>query len=144
MSDTAQCLKHGGNTETGRDLAVLRGHEDFVISAAFSPDGMRVVTVSGDKTARVWDAETGREVADLRGPNDDTNSAAFSPDGKRVVTASDDKTARVWDIRVATAPAAELVKETCARLAGLSKFSRDEMRLAGDPESMEEIDVCKP
>jgi WD40 repeat protein len=26
-----------------------------VVSAAFSPDGSRVVTDSGDKTARVWD-----------------------------------------------------------------------------------------
>jgi WD40 repeat protein len=32
----------------------LKGHEDFVRSAAFSPDGQRIVTASYDKTARVW------------------------------------------------------------------------------------------
>jgi WD40 repeat protein len=38
-----------------------------VNSAAFSPDGTRVVTASDDKTARVWDATTGKLVAVLRG-----------------------------------------------------------------------------
>ena len=33
---------------------VLRGHEGRVSSAAFSPDGTRIVTASGDNTARVW------------------------------------------------------------------------------------------
>jgi hypothetical protein len=33
-----------------------------VSSAAFSPDGSRVVTVSNDYTARVWDAVTGKSL----------------------------------------------------------------------------------
>ena len=33
---------------------MLRGHDDAVLSAAFSLDGARVVTASHDKTARVW------------------------------------------------------------------------------------------
>ena len=37
-------------------MAVLRGHEGRVNSAAFSPDGSRIVTASGDNTARIWDA----------------------------------------------------------------------------------------
>ncbi len=68
-----------------------------MLSAAFSPDGFRVVTASADKTARVWDAATGAVLATLSGHGDWVNSAAFSPDGSRVVTASFDNTARVWD-----------------------------------------------
>ena len=37
-----------------REILVLRGHESAVWSAGFSPDGTRIVTASGDKTARVW------------------------------------------------------------------------------------------
>jgi WD40 repeat protein len=37
------------------------GHEDWVHSAAFSPDGARIVTASADRTARIWDATTGTE-----------------------------------------------------------------------------------
>jgi serine/threonine protein kinase len=48
-------------------LAVLSGHGDIVFSAAYSPDGSRIVTASDDKTARVWDARTGAQLAVLSG-----------------------------------------------------------------------------
>ena len=73
---------------TGRELTVLRGHADAVRSAAFSPDGKRIVTASYDRTARIWDAATGKELTVLRGHEDPVLSAAFSPDGTRIVTAS--------------------------------------------------------
>ena len=38
-----------------------------MLSAQFSPDGTRIVTASGDKTARVWDAATGKTLATLAG-----------------------------------------------------------------------------
>ncbi|HEU4418892.1 MAG TPA: hypothetical protein VFT55_08125 [Planctomycetota bacterium] len=40
---------------TGKETTILRGHEDCVRSASFSPDGTRVLTASLDNTARLWD-----------------------------------------------------------------------------------------
>ena len=50
-----------------------------VTSAAFSPDGTRIVTASGDQTARVWDATSGEELAELHGHTNVVNTALFSP-----------------------------------------------------------------
>ncbi|WP_147333195.1 hypothetical protein, partial [Archangium gephyra] len=78
------------------ESVVLKGHEGYVWSAAFSPDGQRIVTASLDKTARVWKADGRGEPVVLRGHEASVSSAEFSPDGHRIVTASSDKTARVW------------------------------------------------
>jgi WD40 repeat protein len=114
-----------------------------VTSAAFSPDGSRIVTASRDGTVRIWDAATAREIAVLRGHDGSVISAAFSPDGLRIVTASGDETARMWDAHLQTMSAELLLTEACARLSGLSKLTREEMRLASYPETMPEIDVCE-
>ena len=45
-------------SETIRLAQVLRGHENWVHSAAFSPDGGRIVTGSSDRTARIWTSMT--------------------------------------------------------------------------------------
>jgi WD40 repeat protein len=81
----------------------LQGHTYVVNSAVFSPDGERVVTASGDHTARLWDAKTGAALATLAGHSGTVWSATFSLDGTRVVTASDDHTARLWDAKTGAA-----------------------------------------
>jgi len=70
-------------------------------------------------------------------------SAVFNPDGTRIVTSSFDGTARIWDVHVSKMTATELIAEVCSRrLRGITTLSRDEMRLAGYPDDMREIDVC--
>ena len=74
------------------------GHQNSTVwSAAFSPDGNRIVGASWDKTARIWDAASGKAIFELRGHGASVNSATFSPNGKRIATGSLDKTARIWD-----------------------------------------------
>ena len=80
----------------------------------------------------------------LAGHEDWVQSAAFSPDGTRIVTASADRTARIWDVRFATMSAQGLIIEVCTRrLPGMTNLNRDQMRLAGYPDTLPEIDVSE-
>jgi hypothetical protein len=49
---------------------------------------------------------------------------------------------RIWGAHLQTMSAKDLLAEACARLAGVTKLTREEMRLAGYPDSMSEIDIC--
>ena len=55
----AQSALRGALNVPAAVLSVLRGHEDQVERASFSPDGTRVVTASDDGTARIWNPATG-------------------------------------------------------------------------------------
>src|SRR5439155_20242389 len=61
------------------DAVTLTGHIGAVWSAAFSPDGTRIVTAGNDNTAVVWDTASGRNVAELKGHRGLIKAAAFSP-----------------------------------------------------------------
>jgi len=94
-------------------VARLIGHDWSVSSLEFSRDGAQLVTASGDRTARIWDAsrwlsagaESNGEVrvshssTTLIGHTSMVFSAAFNPIRAAVVTASADGTVRVWDAR---------------------------------------------
>ncbi len=113
-----------------RDLReqLVLGHANRVRSAAFSPDGTRIVTAALDKTARIWDAATGKPIGEpLRGHDDIVFSAALSPDGQRIVTASWDKTARIWDALTGK-PIGEPLKGHEGRVYGAA-FSPDGKRI---------------
>ena len=80
----------------GKCLLTLEGHSGPVIAVAVSADGHRILTGSGDRTARMWDAATGKFLFELEHSNP-VCSLAFSPDSQRILTASFDPTPRVWD-----------------------------------------------
>jgi WD40 repeat protein len=74
----------------------VRGHDAALLSAAFSPDGQRIVSASSDKAVRVWRADGSGELLVLRGHDDRVSGAEFSPAGRYIVSASKDKTIRIW------------------------------------------------
>jgi WD40 repeat protein len=88
----------------------LEGHTDKVCNLALSPDGRRLLSVSDDKTMRLWDLETGNQLRLLEGHTNFVLGVAFSPDGKRALSGSggeflnnrfsagSDKSLRLWDL----------------------------------------------
>lgn len=74
----------------------LQGHAGQLASVVYSADGSRILTASGDKTAKIWDAKTGKLLVSLNGHTSVLVSAAFSKNGKRIVTGSM-QNAKVWD-----------------------------------------------
>jgi WD40 repeat protein len=81
----------------GKLVALLKGHTQVVFALAFSPDGKRLISGSGDTTAIVWDLATRRQVLRLSGHTKAVKAVAFTNDGRRVVTGSSDETLRLWN-----------------------------------------------
>jgi len=81
---------------TGALIAPLNGHTEAVRSAQFSADGSKIVTVSDDNSAKIWDASTGAAIGSLNGHTMGLRTAQFSSDGRKIVTASKDNSAKIW------------------------------------------------
>ena len=83
---------------TGKEVAVLAAHKDYVVSVAFSPNGQLLATGSFDHTARLWDVRTKQLRSTLEGHRGAVMSVAFSRDGAWVASGSIDSTIHVWDV----------------------------------------------
>ncbi|TIW51873.1 MAG: hypothetical protein E5V56_13905, partial [Mesorhizobium sp.] len=83
---------------SGAETVVLKGHEEALERAEFSPDGSRILTAARDGTARLWEATSGEQLFILR-PVSNYPTAIFSPDGTRVLTAGENSDATLWDAR---------------------------------------------
>lgn len=86
--------------QNGSRLLHLQGHEeeDAVTGAAWNAAETRIVTISTDNTARIWDAETGTMLGTLAEHTGAVTQATWRRDGQLLVTASQDGTARIWKI----------------------------------------------
>ena len=96
-------------TNVGNDLAFIghfvtppqhftyAGHSNYISAVAWSPDGKRIASASGDHTAQVWDASNGGHVVTYRGHSADVLTLAWSPGGQYIATGSLDATVQVWN-----------------------------------------------
>src|SRR5262249_10174439 len=116
----------GRNPTGGPTVKISIGHPPP--RGAFSPDGRRFATTSGETAARIWDIDSGEPATPPLVHRGAVWTIRFDRDGRRALTASDDGTAQLWD---ATSGAA---LGTLVHPAGVNVtsavFSPDDTRVA--------------
>ncbi|KAI9693835.1 MAG: hypothetical protein M1822_003106 [Bathelium mastoideum] len=81
-----------------RCSGTIPGHGSTILCMQFPPENSsRLLTGSGDATARIWDCDTGTPVTTLKGHTDWIFAVSWSPDSEIIATGSKDKTVRLWD-----------------------------------------------
>ena len=72
------------------------GHDGYIYSCAYSPDGKQVLSACGDSTIRVWDVNRHKQIGCPMQHDKAVNHASYSPDGKMIVSASGN-TIYIWN-----------------------------------------------
>lgn len=76
---------------------ILEGHQDWVTSLAFDPQGCTLASGSYDGTVRLWAADSGKLLRTLKGHEDYVWSVAFDSAGCTLASGSADHVVRLWD-----------------------------------------------
>ena len=97
----------------GNLVADLVGHTDRVRSAAFSPDGSKVLTTSEDGTVRLWNLE-GDELAVITTTEPFGPYAAFSPDGSMILVV-DGSVVSLWRVFATSAEMVPVIQSKIGR-----------------------------
>jgi WD40 repeat protein/tRNA A-37 threonylcarbamoyl transferase component Bud32 len=123
---------------TGQALHTLTGHTHYVWGLAFSSDGRRLASVTGDMVnanfetepgeevgeVKVWDAQAGKEIVTIKNGR---TCVALSPDGKLVAGATVSRNLAIWDASTGREVHSFKWRDAVIRVA----FSSDGRRVAG-------------
>jgi WD40 repeat protein len=80
---------------TGRKQTLF-GHDSTIRDFDFSPDHKHIVTVSSDRTVRVWDLETCRELWSAVAHSNEATAVAWLPDARVIATAGVGGDLKIW------------------------------------------------
>ncbi|ESA32937.1 wd40 repeat-containing protein [Leptolyngbya sp. Heron Island J] len=82
---------------TVREKNRIHAHQDWVLSACFSPDGQYLASSSDDGTVRLWNSR-GKLLQVLTGHQGSVLEVAFNQDSTLIGSAGDDFSVRIWDM----------------------------------------------
>jgi WD40 repeat protein len=81
------------------------GHQDWVASMTFTPDGKQLVTgavnmagIPNDTSIRLWDVASGEQLRIYEGHENGILDLAVSHDGRWILSGSADGSMRLWDL----------------------------------------------
>ena len=78
----------------------MRGHDSYVWSLSFFPDGKQLASASDDGTIKLWDLVEGKEASSVfAGKTKQVWSLCCSPDGKYLVSGSDEDKIIIWNAK---------------------------------------------
>ncbi|MBV8884844.1 MAG: WD40 repeat domain-containing protein, partial [Chroococcidiopsidaceae cyanobacterium CP_BM_RX_35] len=83
--------------QTGQPIRSMSGHRTWIYSLAWSPDGTRLASCSGDCTVKLWNPITGHCLKTLQGHQEPIWSVSWSSDGNAIASGSLDQMVRLWN-----------------------------------------------
>lgn len=85
--------------DTGNQICVLRGHNQFVQAVAFHPEQSNLLISAGrDRQINLWNWQTQQQIRIFAGHTQQINAIAFSPTGALIASGSADKTLKLWTL----------------------------------------------
>lgn len=117
------------DTNTGELLLTFTGHTASVFGLDWSATGDRLLTVSNDGTAKIWNASTGAELLSYSfGPQ--LTEGAWSPDNTQIALSAADGKIRIVDVHWTTTDELMTYARECCLVRDLTP---DERELFGLP-----------
>lgn len=101
-------LDSGGLMLANEPSWSLVGHDDEVLSVAWSPDGSRLASASIDRSIALWDRVAMRPEARIMQHEGWVSALAASADGRLLASAAFDRTVRLWEVETGLALRAPL------------------------------------